>query len=172
MTDVALTLEATLAQWDGRSSEPLVAVYDRHREDSGFVDHLLTLLALPAAQNGSTWLIKRSLERGRTLSQTEEAQLLGCLDALVDWPARLHALQCLPYLDVPETHVAPVAAFVIAQLKHDRAFVRAWAYGALYRLGQTQPAHAAEAAERVAWALEHEAPSVRARLRQLTGQGG
>lgn len=156
-----------LPAWDGSSTAALEALYSRWSATGSIADSLIALLAEPDQQNSATWLLKRCCDEGVALTAGQCTQLIDCLPSLVDWPARLHLLQCLPYIDVPDAHAATVTAYVLAQLEHDRTFVRAWAYGALHRLGQAHPAYTDTARERIAWALEHEAPSVTARLRRL-----
>lgn len=96
-------LTTDLASWNGKSAEVLHAVYERHSADADFLPTILAHLADVNLQRAATWLLKRHLELGNSLSAAECRSVLGSLAAQEDWESKLHVLQCLPWVSVAKT---------------------------------------------------------------------
>ena len=101
-------LAAEIAPWDGKGTGPIQSVYDRHRDETGFLATLIGLLDEAELQTGATWLLKRALEDGATLAARDTARFLRAGERLVPWEAILHFLQSLPDLTVGSRRAAAV----------------------------------------------------------------
>jgi hypothetical protein len=158
--------------WDGKDVAFLAEVYDLYAGRDDF--HAQVLAALDAeerAQTGATWMLKRGLEEGRTLTRADAARFLARLEALIPWEAQLHALQCLPFVPVPARSRTAVERFVRAALESETRFVRAWAFTGLFELANTFAELRPEAERLMDAALEAGPASVSARIRNLRKQG-
>ena len=160
-------LTADLGSWDGKSAAVLQSIYERHSADADFLPTLLARLADVHLQRAATWLLKRHIELGNSLSATECRSVLGSLAAQEDWESKLHLLQCLPHLSVAEEGREGLEAFLDACVRSDRKFVRAWAYNGFNELALRFPQYRDAVDELLARASESEAASVRARIRNL-----
>jgi len=160
-------LIADLGSWDGRSTEVLQSIYERHSADRDFLPTILAHLGDVNLQRAATWLLKRHLELGNSLSAAECRSVLGSLAAQEDWESKLHLLQCLPWLSVAEDDRDGLETFLDACVRSDRKFVRAWAYGGFNELALRFPQYRDAVDELLARASESEAASVRARIRNL-----
>ena len=165
-------LEADVAAWDGKSADAIAGVYARHAGRRGFLDGLVALLEKEPLQRGATWLLKHHLEQADEPGDRKLAdRVYAVLPDLTHWESRLHVLQCVPRLPISRARRKRVEAFVREALEDQKKFVRAWAYGALYELARQHDEYRAEALERLDRALESEAASVKARIRQLQKRG-
>ncbi len=166
-----MSLELAITAWDGRSADHLEAVYLRHAGDSGFAARLIELSGRIELQSGATWLLKRHLERGGRLGVSEVADLFAQAPDLQTWEARLHLLQAMQYLRIPDTERQQLEAFVRHCLTDSNKFVRAWAYNGIYELARQYPQYRKEAKQLFEMAMRDEAASVKARIRNIMRQG-
>ena len=160
-------LTTDLGAWDGKSAAVLQSMYERHSADADFLPTILAHLGDVNLQRAATWLLKRHLELGNSLSATECRSVLGSLAAQEDWESKLHLLQCLPWLSVAEEDREGLEAFLDACVRSDRKFVRAWAYNGFNELALRFPQCREAVDQMLARASESEAASVRARIRNL-----
>ena len=160
-------LTADLGSWDGKSTAVLESIYERHAADGDFVPTILPHLADVNPQRAATWLLKRHLELGNSLSPAECRTVLGSLASQQHWESRLHLLQCLPWLSVAEEDRDGLETFLDACVRSNRKFVRAWAYNGFNELALRFPQYREAVDEMLARASESEAASVRARIRNL-----
>lgn len=168
MTDLAKGFRA----WDGKSTEALLKIHSRYKDESNFVARLLDLSAVPGCGRAATWLLKRHLQDGGSAGEDEARKLLSLLRSEGElWEVTLHCLQCLPHLSVPRGSVAALRSDIDRLIEHERPFVRAWAYGGALTLARQEPdlGEWAERLCRAAWITEP--ASVRARLRQMGYSG-
>ena len=166
-----MDLHAELAAFDGKQTEVLEALAAKLSPEPRLVGELCALAqrdeaGLPAA---ATWLLKRFQEQGYVYSEEETAGLLGLFDSVGPWEAKLHLLQTLPRLVIPEDWAPALWTLVKGEdfLQSPNKFVRAWSYNALAVLATQHPAYRRDAAALLAAAQEDEAASVRARLRNV-----
>ncbi len=164
-------LRTDLAAWDGKSVDDIEHVYDRYCREPSFVSDILGLATEATLQNGATWLLKHHVDASNSLSSDEIVRFYALLPNLTHWESRLHILQCIPHLPVPTEHREAVEAFLRTNMTDEVKFVRAWAYGGYWELARQYPAHRAEAERLCETAMHHEAPSVKARLRQVMKKG-
>ncbi len=166
-----MSLEQAIRAWDGKSADSIEAVYLRHEGESGFAESLVELSGRPELETGATWLLKRHLERGGRLGDGETAALFALASDLQSWEARLHLLQGLLYLRIPEAERQPLETFVRGCLTDPNKFVRAWAYNGFYELARQYPQYREEAGKLFEMAMRDEAASVKARVRNIMQQG-
>jgi hypothetical protein len=162
-----MTLKQALEAWDGQSSPDIEAIYAFHAGGRNFVTQLINYCTIESLQAGATWLLKRHIENQHLPSQAQTARLLLLPDKLVDWQARLHFLQCLSHLSLGHADDAIMASFLRDCLVSDNKFLRAWAYSGFHMLAQHYPQYEKEAHHLLQQATREEAPSVKARVRNL-----
>ena len=164
-------LEQALSSWDQKSTAGITAIYQRFAEQTDFVQLLIELIRKDSTAVGSTWLLKHYLECGGKLDAEQVASVYGSVEHLTQWQARLHLLQSMPDMPVPEPHRAPVELFVRKGLSDENKFVRAWSYNGLFELALIYSDLRDETQTVLSMALQDEAPSVKARVRNLLQQG-
>ena len=162
-----MALSEEIASWDGKSATALQSTYERHCAEAGFVATILAHCADVELQRAATWLLKKHLETGHSLSPAGCRAVFGALSVQAHWESRLHVLQCLPYLDIPENESAGVERFLEACLEDDHKFVRAWAYNGFNELSLRFPRYRERVDSMLARAGVSEAASVRARIRNI-----
>ena len=166
-----MSLELEIGSWDGKSSSDIDAIYTRHCEEDSFVSKMIELSHKVDLQKGSTWLLKRHLEEGQKLEANKCAVLFKLLPKLKHWESMLHILQCLPYIKIGRAEVKNVEAFIRKCLTDDNKFVRAWAYNGFYEISIQYPEYREETKQFFEMAMRDEAPSVKARIRNIMKKG-
>ncbi len=166
MTDSS-TLDNALSQCDASSADELSLIYARFHDDKKFVGNLLSLLASPQTELATSWLIKRYLEDGGTLSDKQVKKLVKMANDFKHWPSTLHFLQSLPMLTIPGDVSEKLHAYLMQKLQEKNKFIRAWAYGGFHILGQQHENFRSEAEAILDLAMQDEAPAVKARIRRL-----
>ena len=160
-------LTEELGAWDGKSTAALQSIYRRYCADEDFVATILAHVADVNLQRAATWMLKRHLELGNPLSVGECRSILGSLSVQQDWESKLHLLQCLPYLSIPDEDRVGLEQFLDACVRSDKKFVRAWAYSGLGELALRFPQYRETVEGMLARASASETASVRARIRNL-----
>ena len=162
-----MTILDEIASWDGKSATALQSTYERHGDEEDFVATVLEHIADVALQRAATWMLKRHLEAGNSVSAGVSRAILGVLSDQEHWESKLHLLQCLPHLEIPEDESAGLERFLDSCLESDNKFVRAWAYNGFNELALRFPRYREEVNLMLARAIESEAASVRARIRTI-----
>lgn len=160
-------LTQMMAAWDGKSAAALQSAYERHCAEADFVATILERLADVDSQKAATWLLKKHLETGNSLSAAECRAIFAGLSLQEHWESKLHMLQCIPYLTIAEEDCAGLVRFLEACVGSDRKFVRAWAYNGFNELALSFPRYRKKTDDMFARAGESEAASVRARIRNI-----
>jgi hypothetical protein len=162
-------LDTLLNEFDGNNIDRLVRISEAWLPDTKLLQHLVWFAetAEGPAQVGATWLLKRYQERGAQFSESLVARLLELLTSVNRWESRLHLLQMLPGLPIPNSCAPELKESLIGWTLHRNLFVRSWAYSGLYRLASIYPKYRAQIVPLLESAKTEEAASVRARLRQL-----
>ncbi len=83
----------------------------------------------------------------------------------------MHALQCLPFLTIDQSEKKLVETFLRITLSGQNKFVRAWSYNGFYELARQYPEYQAETKILFEMAMNDEAASVKARVRNLIRKG-
>ncbi|MDE0138271.1 MAG: hypothetical protein OXM57_07155 [bacterium] len=167
MATTLSALSEEIASWDGKSSAILQLTYQCHSDEDGFLATVLEHISDVALQRAATWLLKRHLEDGNSLSVAACRAVFRGLSVQEHWEAKLHILQCLPYVDIPEDDIVGLEQFLDACLESERKFVRAWAYNGFNELALRFPRYREEVDAMLARAGESESASVRARIRNM-----
>ncbi len=162
-----MTLLEEIASWDGKSAAALQSTYERHSDEEDFLATILEHIADVELQRAATWLLKRHLEVGISLFPEDSHVILDALSDQEHWESKLHVLQCLPYLDIDEDQSADLERFLDSCLESDNKFLRAWAYNGFNELSLRFPRYREEVNLMLARAVESEAASVRARIRNI-----
>ncbi len=178
-----MSIKAALLNWDTKSAEDIEGIYqdfflptnsDSETLISSIVD-MISLEPLTAEadseidilQQGGSWLIKHHLQLGQAIKEECADALLDALTTLRSWQAKLHLLQCLGYFSVKKSQKKSVEHFLRQCLMDKNKFVRAWAYGGFYQLAQQYSEYQLEADNFIQLAMKDEAPSVKARIRNV-----
>lgn len=160
-----------LANWDGKDTAYLSALYQHSREEHSFLDDLLSLLAVDNLQSGATWLIKAYCADGGQMSEAQVELLYSRLLGITSWQAKLHLLQSMSYIVIPDHHKSLLEHFARQCMDDKHTFVCAWSYHAFFHLANTHTEYRAEAVRLFDDAVENGSASVKARVRTLRKQG-
>lgn len=160
-------LAVEIGEWDGKTVDHLQSVYGRFSGDADFASRLIALSREAPVQAGATWLLKHHLETGAGLPAKNTKQILGALDQLSHWEARLHLLQLLPLLKIAKGQGAKVARLLDECLADRRALLRAWAYNGFHELAVQHPDYRDRARALFETADQETAASVKARVRNI-----
>lgn len=117
--------------------------------------------------SGSTWLLLDHLKQGNGLSAAPIQKLVGSLDDLSHWSAKLHVCQSIRHLHLDAVQASRFADWLETMLEHKRPFIRAWALDGMVSLGTRFDSLSGRAAAALDAADKDEAASVRARARNL-----
>ncbi|MEM7561218.1 MAG: hypothetical protein AAF394_19000, partial [Planctomycetota bacterium] len=157
-----------LESWDERETESLEGFYARHHRKDAFLEFLVAASSAASSQSAATWLLKHSLEQGLEIGVELQKHLFKNLRRLSTWPAKLHVLQCLQWLEIPARNKKQIERFGRSCLQDENKFVRTWALTALHRLAECHEEYSAEVIELLIDARDNgESPALRARARQL-----
>lgn len=141
-----MTLKAEVAAWDGKTAADITHIYESHKGDPRLGTRLVAALGDPSCERGITWLIKHHLEQGWDGATPKQAgAIIGALEKAAHWETRLHILQCLDHLEIPEETTTSLAACLTDTVGDDAKFVRAWAYHGWYRLADQHPSFSIQA---------------------------
>ncbi|WP_250658093.1 hypothetical protein [Alkalimarinus coralli] len=166
-----MSIEQKIVAWDGKSSADIKAVYDTHHTETNFADRIIDLSCSKACEKGATWLIKAWLESGNGFGQSHIDRVYESLNQLEYWEAKLHVLQCIPFMPIPEAEIKNLHHFLQRALTDRNKFVRAWSYNGFYELSRQYPEYLNETKQHFEMAMRDEAPSVKARIRNIMKKG-
>ncbi len=166
-----MSIERDLLAWDGKSAGDIKAVFDAHRKGSDFADKIVELSVMSAYEKGGTWLLKAWLEEGHKLEQAQVSKLYRSLSQFEHWEAKLHILQSIPFMPIAEGDCNKVYQFLMNTLTDHNKFVRAWSYNGFYELSKKHPKYLNETKQYFEMAMRDEAPSVKARIRNIVKKG-
>ncbi len=162
-----MNLSEAILQWNGKSADDIKQIFHSHNASSDFVTELLHGLVNSELSKGATWLLKSWLEDGNSFSESQSLHVINSLEKLDHWESRLHILQCFNHLSVPSSSKIKVETFLRSCLNDKNKFIRAWTYNAWYLFAQSFPEYKAEVEQFIEMAMRDEAPSVKARIRNL-----
>lgn len=158
---------SNIAQWDGKAVAAMQLLADQHHGQQGYVQQLVTLLHDDKCQLGASWLLKASLDTGEALPQSQIEPVLMCLLTAASWQTKLHILQILPFLTLNSQQASKIYPALRAGLSDPNKFVRAWSYNGMYELSRQHEKYILETKQYFELALKDEAPSVKARIRNI-----
>ncbi len=165
-------LRKALAPGDGTDAAAITLLFEQFAgSDAVLPPRLLSkvvrLVTEAPTQRAATWLLKHHVAKGGVLPAQSVEPLVRAAEDDADWQSRLHALQCLPGVQIPASMQQSVEALLRQGLRSENKFVRAWAYGGFGELARQFPGYQAEAEALFAKGLRDEPASVRARIRQI-----
>lgn len=166
-----MSIESEIESWDGKSSGDIEMIYNRYLVSKNFLSIIIQLLEIEKLQSGASWLLKHYLEDGKPIDFKQASNILGKLNKLVNWEARLHVLQSLPNIPIALDKKAGVEYFLRNNLTSGNKFVRAWTYNGFYELSRQYPEYVQETKQFFEMAMRDEAPSVKARIRNIAKKG-
>lgn len=166
-----MTLETDIRAWDGKSTDDILAIYRTHQSSNALIENVLSALHDSTTCKGASWILKHHLESGCKISQWQLDRLFSGLDELSSWESRLHILQLLQYVELMGRNKMALERFMRRCLVDNNKFVRAWAYNGFYLLATCFPEYEKEVRHFFEMALHDEAPSVKARIRNIMKQG-
>jgi hypothetical protein len=167
-----MSLAKDLVAWDGKQTEPLEKIYRTQSASPKFIEQLTVMLSAVELQGGASWLLKHHLEQNGRLTNDCISQIYEELGSLETWESKLHVLQSLPMLPIPDADVQKVRHWLEQCLEEPNKFVRAWAYNGFYELAKQHPVHRRAVKKLLEQALQAEsAASVQARIRRCLKQG-
>ena len=164
-------IEKEIAAWDGKSAADIKSIYIAHSADSNFSDTIIALSLTEACEKGATWLLKAWFEAGNRLEPDQIAKIYGSLDKLQHWEAKLHILQSIPFMPITDAESSNVYNFLKISLCDQNKFVRAWSYNGFYELSRQHSKYLDETKQYFEMAMRDEAPSVKARIRNIMKKG-
>ena len=156
-----------LAHWDNKITSDLEALYSLHSESIEFFEELLSIIQDQSVTSGISWLIKKYLEDDGEVTSVIEEGLLSSLNSEWEWSAKLHVLQCLPYLTISAPFEKQTVVFIRECLKEKNKFVKAWAYNGMAVIALQYPGYLDETKRLLGQAMDREAASVKARIRNI-----
>ena len=162
-----MSIEQALALWDGKSADDIRVIYASYFEQAGFTDAIVNLTNSESHQKGSTWILKAWLENGNRLESRHVKKIYNLLDELHHWEAKLHILQSIPFMPIENSDKKQIDRFLRITLIDNNKFVRAWSYNGFYELARQYPEYASEAKQFFETAMRDEAPSIKARIRNI-----
>jgi len=168
-----MSLQQKISEWDNRSTDAIAAIYKQYAAGEEFFAQVVNLMGEEPLQRGTTWLLKHHLEQSGLVPAKNLIEMVyNDVDALDHWETKLHVLQIMSYLPVPEKQLAKVEAFVRECLVSEKKFVRAWAYSGFFQLASQYKQFRQEQKALFEYAMENEtAGSVQSRIRRLIKQG-
>ena len=166
-----MNLKQAIEAWDGKSADDIRNIYDCYGHTSSFVSEIIRLTKQEPLQKGTTWLLKRYLEKTGCLETSEVEDVCQLFSKLEHWEARLNILQCIPYMPIPKTQKMKVKTFLKECLVDDAKFVRAWAYNGYYELAVQYSEYQKETQKLLEIGMREEAASVKARIRNIRRKG-
>ena len=166
-----MSIEQEIISCDGKSSGDLGAIYSRYKDNKAFVPQIVDLSKQEALRKGATWLLKHYLENGGVIDANQVSKMYKLLPKLNHWETKLHMLQCIPYMRIAKAEKEDVETFLRKCLVDSNKFVRAWAYNGLYEISSQYPEYKNETMQFFEMAMRDEAPSVKARIRNLLKKG-
>ena len=166
-----MNLEQEISGWDGKSSSDIAAIYIQYGGANYFVSEIIELSKRTDLQKGTTWLLKHHLENSGELKANECTSLLRLLPELQHWETRLHMLQCLPCMNINSEETRIVEMFLRNGIVDNNKFIRAWAYNGFYELARQYLEYKEETSRIFEMAMRDEAPSIKARIRNIMKKG-
>ena len=159
--------EKDLVQNANQNTKGLENFYHRWEEDAELVQRCVAFVGKPNLEAAATWLLKHFLESRRDLDESQQRLILSCLNRVESWQGRLHLLQMLNELLIPEDLQESVAKFCKQSTSDDNKFVRAWGYSGIVSLAKQWDRYVPLAIEAITNGENDEAPSARARIRRI-----
>ena len=141
-----------LALWDGKSIQPLRALYQQHKP---LIPIIIPDLESDTQWEGFLWLLKHSLEQGEPVSIIDLDHILLLINKCNNWGAKLLWLQiCSLYpISLNKTQKKTIAIWCLDENKS----VKTWAYYILAHTSQNASSSQRLKLKKICLALHSEA---------------
>ncbi|AJQ94826.1 hypothetical Protein YC6258_02788 [Gynuella sunshinyii YC6258] len=166
-----MSITQALERWDEKSADDISNIYHRYSQTDSFMPDLIELCGHARFEKGTTWLLKHHLEKQYPLDAHHITTLYKLAPKFESWEAKLHVLQSMPYMPIDQSEKSTVEFFLRDCLMDTNKFIRAWAYNGFYELAVQYPEHKDETRLFFEMAMKDEAPSVKARIRNILKKG-
>jgi hypothetical protein len=166
-----MDLKQAITHWNGKSARDIQEIYETYHCLENFPKSIVELYCLESHQRGATWLLKAWLSAGNSLVPKQRQIIYRALDELQHWESKLHILQCIPFMPIAESERESVEGFLRETLTDQNKMVRAWSYNGFYELSKQYSEYETETKLFFEMALRDEAPSVKARIRNIMKNG-
>ena len=162
-----MSLEEELINGNSESVKGLEKIYIAYAPSASFFADLIKLITKSQIQTQVTWLLKKHLENEFEPTAQEGLDFWEKLPLLITYEAKLHALQCFPYLKINAVEKDSIEHFLRENLGSANKFVRAWAYNGFYLFAEVNPEYREEVENLLTDAMLRESASVKARIRNV-----
>lgn len=166
-----MDIKDEIAGWDGKAVDAICDIYHRYCNAPSFIAEIIPLIREVPFQKGATWLLKHYFEAGGRLGSDEIHRIYGQIPNLEHWETKLHILQCLRFMPITAKEKKRVENFLRKCLVDENKFVRAWAYDGFHELSIQHQEYREEVRGVFETAMRDEAPSVKARIRNIIKKG-
>ncbi len=153
-----------------QSVRELKLLHDSVFQQSDYLARLIDAARHDDLAQNATWLIKHHLSHGGSLAARQHGAILDILFDCLTWQPRLHLLQSIPFLRIPESRKERLRQHIDRSLASRNKFVRAWTYNAAHVLACQYPEYRHEIDRMLESALHTEVPSAVARIRAVLKQ--
>ena len=163
------SVAAAIAVFDGKGTDNLESVASQVDATPEVLQSLcdFTCSEESRIQSAASWLLRRYSQAGATLSSKQTEQLLRVLTRDSHWEARLHVLQMMGDLALPQARPDKLWRALVEQTNDDNKFIRAWSCYGLAVIADQHPPYQERALTLLAAGEQNEAASVRARIRRI-----
>ncbi|MBL4592009.1 MAG: hypothetical protein JKY96_08625 [Phycisphaerales bacterium] len=168
-----MSMKFEIAAWDYKTMPAIRAVYGNYAAHPSFVKDIVHLVGGVKTEVGASWLLEHHLDNdGKGLDDNLIDQIYSSVTGLTHRGSRLHILQCMGRMPIPEKRIEDIEEFLRVCLEDQSKFVRAWTYSGIHALAVQYESYQEEAIEMIEEAAQGDpAASVRARCRKLIEQG-
>ncbi len=162
-------LQSELATWDGKNTQALARVYQKHQNRSGLIDNALVLCHSLAANIdvAASWLVKHAVDDGRELQASQADSWLDLLNHSTSWPVLLHVLQTVQHLELTQPQIKSSWTAMKRLRDHQNRLVQTWALDAMARLADRHPPYRRTVRQMFGQIGDVAPASLRARVRNL-----
>ncbi len=156
-----------LDQYDGKRIAPFKEIADELMVRPDALEHVVSIIDSEHEHSnvGGTWILKRLIELGLETPDGLCTDIARWLKSFPEKDARLHLLQILDRIELPEHCNERIFALASNFTKDRNTLVRAWAYNAIALVGVVSPEYKDNALEKLKAAASTDAPSANARIR-------
>lgn len=164
-----MNIREELSAFDGKHTQPLEALTGSRSPQPSLVQELIRITKDENVnlQTAATWMLKRYQEQGRVFSDRETERILDTYSLVPGWEAKLHLLQIFDGFTIPASRAETTFRNLVHSVNDENKFVRAWSYSGLAKVAEEHGEFRSEASTLLRSGEEDEAPSVRARIRNV-----
>ena len=162
-------LRPYLEDFDGVAISILSEARATAREKNGYLEELVALCSDPDPKisDGAAWILKAEADDGMRFQSTLIAPLIGTLEDIPSWQAKLTICQSVEAFELTATQANTFITWASTLADHERPFLRAWSLHARIIIATQFEKYRKAALSALEVAENDDAASVRARARNL-----